>query len=111
METHRLKSVLLKCVLLARQRGLCSNVFLMIAAVTRGSRIRIIEKPLPRLKHGWALVRVRVAGICNTDIEILRGYHNFHGTLGHEFVGEVVRVASTRDAEWIGRRVVGEINL
>jgi alcohol dehydrogenase len=56
-------------------------------------------------------VRVRLAGICNTDIEILRGYHNFHGTLGHEFVGEVVRVASVKDRDWIGRRVVGEINL
>jgi threonine dehydrogenase-like Zn-dependent dehydrogenase len=54
---------------------------------------------------------VRLAGICNTDIEILRGYHNFHGTLGHEFVGDVVRVASTKDRGWVGRRVGGEINL
>jgi threonine dehydrogenase-like Zn-dependent dehydrogenase len=111
VETHRLKSAPLKCVVLARQRGLCSNVFLMIAAVTRGSRTAVIKKPLPRLKPGWALVRVRLAGICNTDIEILRGYHNFRGTLGHEFVGDVVRVASARDAKWVGRRVVGEINL
>jgi threonine dehydrogenase-like Zn-dependent dehydrogenase len=63
------------------------------------------------MRPGWALVRVRLAGICNTDIEILRGYHNFHGTLGHEFVGEVVRVASVKDRAWVGRRVVGEINL
>ena len=56
-------------------------------------------------------MRVRLAGICNTDIEILRGYHNFQGTLGHEFVGEVVRVASAKDRAWVGRRVVGEINL
>jgi alcohol dehydrogenase len=56
-------------------------------------------------------VRVRLAGICNTDIEILRGYHNFHGTLGHEFVGDVVRVAGEKDRGWVGRRVVGEINL
>jgi threonine dehydrogenase-like Zn-dependent dehydrogenase len=66
---------------------------------------------------------VRLAGICNTDIEILRGYHDFQGTLGHEFVGEVVRVADTtgpgctcspasiKDKNWIGRRVVGEINI
>ena len=52
-----------------------------------------------------------MAGICNTDIEILRGYHKFHGTLGHEFVGDVVRVASANDKNWVGRRVVGEINL
>jgi alcohol dehydrogenase len=83
----------------------------MLAAVTRRNDIAVIQKPLPRLKPGWALVRVRLAGICNTDIEILRGYHNFHGTLGHEFVGEVVRVASAKDRNWVGRRVVGEINL
>jgi alcohol dehydrogenase len=83
----------------------------MLAAVTRGRHVAVVEKPLPRLRPGWVLVRVRLAGICNTDIEILRGYHDFHGTLGHEFVGEVVRVTSARDSEWVGRRVVGEINL
>src|ERR1700686_3557184 len=83
----------------------------MLAAVTRRKHIAVVQKPLPRLRPGWALVRVRLAGICNTDIEILRGYHNFHGTLGHEFVGEVVRVASARERSWVGRRVVGEINL
>ena len=84
---------------------------LMLATVTDRNRVIVVQKPLPRLRPGWALVRVRLAGICNTDIEILRGYHNFHGTLGHEFVGEVVRVASTKDRGWVGRRVVGEINL
>jgi alcohol dehydrogenase len=57
---------------------------------------------------------VRLAGICNTDIEILRGYHDFRGTLGHEFVGEVaeVRGVSARErSRWMGRRVVGEINV
>jgi alcohol dehydrogenase len=83
----------------------------MLAAVARGNRVASIQKPLPGLRPGWALVRVRLAGICNTDIEILRGYHNFQGTLGHEFVGEVVRVASAKDRGWVGRRVVGEINL
>jgi threonine dehydrogenase-like Zn-dependent dehydrogenase len=83
----------------------------MLAAITRRNRVTVIQKPQPRLRPGWALVRVRLAGICNTDIEILRGYHNFQGTLGHEFVGEVVRVASAKDRAWIGRRVVGEINL
>jgi alcohol dehydrogenase len=57
---------------------------------------------------------VRLAGICNTDIEILRGYHNFHGTPGHEFVGEVAEVRGVpkrERARWLGRRVVGEINV
>ncbi len=83
----------------------------MLAVVATRNAVRVIQKPRPRLRPGWALVRVRLAGICNTDIEILRGYHNFHGTLGHEFVGEVFRVASARDAKWVGQRVVGEINL
>jgi threonine dehydrogenase-like Zn-dependent dehydrogenase len=83
----------------------------MLAAVTRRSRVVLVRKPLPPLRPGWALVRVSLAGICNTDIEILRGYHDFHGTLGHEFVGEVVRVANPKDQEWVGRRVVGEINI
>ncbi len=59
-------------------------------------------------------MRVRLAGICNTDVEILRGYHSFHGAPGHEFVGEVaeVRSNSARErARWLGRRVVGEINI
>lgn len=69
---------------------------------------------MPELRPGWALVKVRLAGICNTDVEILRGYHNFRGTPGHEFVGEVavVRSDSRREkAPWLGRRVVGEINI
>src|SRR5712691_6552991 len=85
--------------------------YLMLAAVARRNRLALVQKPQPRLKPGWALIRVRLAGICNTDIEILKGYHNFHGTLGHEFVGEVVRVASAKDRNWVGRRVVGEINI
>jgi threonine dehydrogenase-like Zn-dependent dehydrogenase len=72
------------------------------------------ERPLPKLRPRWVLVRVRLAGICNTDIEILRGYHDFRGTPGHEFVGDVVQVrgVSARErARWMGRRVVGEINV
>jgi len=83
----------------------------MLAAITRRNHLALVQKPLPRLRPGWALVRVRLAGLCNTDIEILCGYHAFHGTLGHEFVGDVVRVASAKDKNWIGRRVVGEINV
>ena len=59
-------------------------------------------------------MRVRLAGICNTDIEILRGYHNFRGTLGHEFVGEVAEVRGVPAAirkKWMGQRVCGEINV
>lgn len=81
--------------------------------VSRGT-LESTTKPLPRLRDGWALIRVRLAGICNTDIEILRGYHAFRGTPGHEFVGEVaeLRGVSARErAHWLHRRVVGEINV
>src|SRR5918995_4681119 len=54
-----------------------------------------------------ALVRVLVSGICNTDLEIARGYAGFNGTIGHEFVG---LVEQSSDRALVGRRVVGEIN-
>lgn len=86
----------------------------MLAFQVEKGKLRAVAKPLPKLQPGWALVRVRLAGICNTDVEILRGYHNFHGTPGHEFVGEVAEVAGVSAGErkrWIGRRVCGEINV
>jgi alcohol dehydrogenase len=63
--------------------------------------------PEPALPSGEALVRVRLAGICNTDVELVRGYMGFQGVLGHEFVGEVVQAP---DPAWLGKRVVGDIN-
>ena len=54
-----------------------------------------------------ALIKIRMAGICSTDLELVKGYYPYTGILGHEFVGEVV---SAPDAAWIGQRVVGEIN-
>jgi threonine dehydrogenase-like Zn-dependent dehydrogenase len=54
-----------------------------------------------------ALVRVLLSGICNTDLEIARGYAGFNGTIGHEFVGVV---ENSSNSTLIGRRVVGEIN-
>jgi len=62
----------------------------------------------PALAAGEALVCVRLAGICGTDIEMSRGYYPFSGIPGHEFVGEVV---AAENAEWIGQRVVSEINI
>ena len=54
-----------------------------------------------------ALIKIRKAGICSTDLELVKGYYPYTGILGHEFVGEVVEA---EDASWIGQRVVGEIN-
>lgn len=65
------------------------------------------DAELPR-REGEALVQVVCAGICNTDLEIVEGYAGFRGTLGHEFVGRVVQ---SSDDSFLGRRVVGEINV
>lgn len=81
--------------------------------VSKG-KLKQVAKPVPKLRPRWALIRVRLVGICNTDVEILSGYHGFHGTPGHEFVGEVADVCgvSAREkAKWLGRRVCGEINV
>ena len=59
-------------------------------------------------------MRVRLVGICNTDVELLHGYYNFRGVPGHEFVGTVARLSRVSAAEkkkWLGRRVCGEINI
>ncbi|MCU0507203.1 MAG: alcohol dehydrogenase catalytic domain-containing protein [Anaerolineae bacterium] len=64
--------------------------------------------PVPQPGPGEALVRVIKAGICHTDIELMRGYYPYTGVIGHEFVG-VVEQAD--DAAWIGKRVCGEINV
>jgi len=66
------------------------------------------DYPLPRRNRGEALLRVKIAGICNTDIEILRGYMDFSGVPGHEFVA-VVEDADR--PELTGKRAVGEINI
>ncbi len=68
------------------------------------------DYPLPLARGDEALLRVRLAGVCATDIELLRGYKGgFDGVLGHEFVGEVV--AAPADPRWEGQRVVGELNV
>lgn len=71
------------------------------------NRLQLAEAPLPA-NETEALVRVVKSGICNTDLEIVRGYAGFEGTLGHEFVGIVERADDA--PELIGKRVVGEIN-
>lgn len=64
------------------------------------------DHPDPQPGRGEAVIRVRLAGICATDIEITRGYMGFRGVLGHEFVGVVVGGPKP----WTGKRVVAEIN-
>ena len=78
----------------------------MLALRVNKKRLAIqdVEKPD---RSDEALVRVLLSGICNTDLEIARGYAGFNGTIGHEFVGVV---ENSSNSTLIGRRVVGEIN-
>jgi len=80
----------------------------MLAVHLESGRVQLRQVPLPRVPEGFARIRLLAAGICSTDIELQRGYYGFSGTPGHEFVGEVTDAA---DKAWIGKRVVGEINL
>jgi alcohol dehydrogenase len=79
----------------------------MIQAVVFDGTVRVVERSRPEIAPDEVLIGLRLAGICNTDLEITRGYKGFAGTLGHEFVGDVL----AGPPEWIGRRVVGEINV
>jgi threonine dehydrogenase-like Zn-dependent dehydrogenase len=74
-----------------------------------GGTLRLRDDlPRPEPGPGEARVRVAIAGICNTDLELVRGYYPFTGIPGHEFVGRVETASGAE--EWVGRRVVGEIN-
>lgn len=68
------------------------------------------DLPIPKPPSGEALVRVLQAGICNTDLELLRGYYPYTGIIGHEFVGVVESVSEPSANKLINQRVVGEIN-
>jgi len=80
----------------------------MIAVCLENGKVLVRKQPRPRRPRGFALIRLLYGGICNTDLELERGYYGFRGTPGHEFVGEVVEAD---ERGWIGQRVVGEINL
>jgi 2-desacetyl-2-hydroxyethyl bacteriochlorophyllide A dehydrogenase len=79
----------------------------MRALVLDPSPVLRDDYPAPIPSSGESLIRVRMAGICGTDLELARGYMAYHGIPGHEFVGEVVESTATAV---IGKRVVGEIN-
>lgn len=80
----------------------------MLAVCLNKGDVILREQARPRRPTGFALIRMLYGGICNTDLELQRGYYGYRGTPGHEFVGEVV---AADDPNWIGERVVGEINL
>lgn len=80
----------------------------MIAVYLESGKVSVRRKSRPPRPEGFSLIRLLSAGICNTDLELQRGYYGFKGTPGHEFVGEVIESDTPR---LLGKRVVGEINL
>jgi len=80
----------------------------MLAVRLENGKVELGDERRPRRPEGFALLRLLYGGICNTDLELQRGYYGFSGRPGHEFVAEVVDADSPN---WIGKRVAGEINL
>ena len=79
-------------------------------AVVFDNNLKLIsDYNMPVPKSGEALIKVLMAGICNTDFEITKGYMGYNGILGHEFVG-IVESVNSEDKTLVGKRVVGEIN-
>ena len=77
-------------------------------AIVFDQRLQYVENyPVPKTPERWARIKVNLAGICQTDLELTKGYMGHTGVLGHEFVGIV---DECDDPSWIGKRVVGEIN-
>jgi len=81
-------------------RGVMNAIWL------ENNKITVRDVPLSQ-KPNEALIKIRKAGVCSTDLELVKGYYPYTGILGHEFVGNVIDAA---DPAWIGQRVVGEIN-
>jgi threonine dehydrogenase-like Zn-dependent dehydrogenase len=80
----------------------------MLAVHLENGRVTVRNLRRPKRPAGFALIRLLYGGICNTDIELQRGYYGFRGIPGHEFVGEVVEADTPT---LVGKRVAGEINL
>jgi threonine dehydrogenase-like Zn-dependent dehydrogenase len=80
----------------------------MLAVHIDNRRVEVRNVRRPQRAEGFAVVRLLAGGICNTDLELQRGYYGFRGIPGHEFVGEVVE---SDNPNLLARRVVGEINL
>ncbi|MCA9194305.1 MAG: alcohol dehydrogenase catalytic domain-containing protein, partial [Planctomycetales bacterium] len=84
-----------------------TNATMLAVTVSNGQLLVDHKRRAPVRHKNEALVRVALAGICSTDLEIIKGYFGFEGILGHEFVGQV---AQCDQPQWLGKRVVASIN-
>jgi len=84
----------------------------LLALTLHGNTVELESSyPTPDVPEGEALIRPTRMGVCATDLELMQGYMGFEGVLGHEFVGVVEAVANDEHQAWVGKRVVGEINV
>ncbi len=83
-------------------------MFIDMKVIAFDNSVMLVEVDKPVATRGESLIRISKAGICNTDIEITRGYMDYSGVMGHEFVGVVEQ---SLDSTLVGKRVVGEINV
>ncbi|MBT9582049.1 alcohol dehydrogenase catalytic domain-containing protein [bacterium] len=74
----------------------------------RRSSLQWASRLQPEVPQGWARLRLVLGGVCGTDLQLIQGYAGFEGFLGHEFVA---RVTQCQDPPWLGKLVVGEINV
>ena len=72
----------------------------MLAVHLENGSVTVRQAEVPRRPEGYALLRLLVAGICNTDLELQRGYYGFRGIPGHEFVGHIGSLAPATGAEF-----------
>jgi threonine dehydrogenase-like Zn-dependent dehydrogenase len=84
---------------------------MLALAIRSPGSMTLQEVVEPPVQPGECRIRIRMAGICGTDLQLLDGYADFAGIPGHEFVGLVDAASSPHDAQWIGKRVVAEINV
>lgn len=91
-----------------QRRKTAAGGLAMRAVHLEAGHVRVEAREIPQRPEGYALIRMRHAGICSTDLHLQRGYYGFAGTPGHEFTGVV---EECDDPQWRGATVCGEINL
>lgn len=87
------------------------NSVLMKAIYLQHNQLQFYtDLPIPQPEDDEVLLKIKLAGICGTDLALLNGYAGFKGVPGHEFVAEVVEVGSDVSPNWVGKRAIAEIN-
>ncbi len=88
------------------------KIYSMKAITLRNNKLAVSETTKPTIQDNEVLIKLNLAGVCSTDLEIVKGYvPNFNGILGHEFVGTVAETGENVPSSWQGKRVTATINI